>query len=160
MAKIKYNDNFPLLAEDYAREGMIDNEIAAALGISRAVYYKYQNMFQDFKDAIKRGKAPVDVEAEKALLKRVKGFEYEETQVEYINVPSKKGEKTAPKVTVIKKKNKMVIPDVAACIFWLKNRRPKKWRDRQNVELSGEDGEPVKIEFVPVKKKKDDNKTG
>jgi hypothetical protein len=23
-------------------------------------------------------------------------------------------------------------PDVTACIFWLKNRRPKEWRDVQN----------------------------
>ena len=160
MAKAKYNDNFPLLAEDYAREGMIDDEIAAALGISPASYYNYQKKHIEFLEAIKKGKAPVDVEAEKALLKRVKGFEYEETQVEYINVPSKKGEKTSPKVTVIKKKNKMVIPDVAACIFWLKNRRPKRWRDNQGIEVTGEDGEPIKIEYVPVKKKEDDNKTG
>ena len=27
-----------------------------------------------------------------------------------------------------------VPPDVNACIFWLKNRRPQDWRDVQNVE--------------------------
>lgn len=25
-------------------------------------------------------------------------------------------------------------PDTTACIFWLKNRQPRKWRDRQEIE--------------------------
>jgi len=35
MAKTKWCENFPLLAEGYAREGMIDIDIAAKLGISK-----------------------------------------------------------------------------------------------------------------------------
>jgi hypothetical protein len=27
-------------------------------------------------------------------------------------------------------------PNVTACIFWLKNRRPSEWRDVQNIEAS------------------------
>lgn len=149
MAKLKYNDDFPLLAEGYAREGMIDKEIAAALGISKPTFYEYQKKYPNFLNSIKRGKAPVDVKAENALLKRVEGFEYEETQVEYD--AAAEGEKATPKK--IKKVTKRVVPDVAACIFWLKNRKPKKWRDKQKIEFGGEDGDPIKIEFVPVKKK-------
>jgi hypothetical protein len=29
-----------------------------------------------------------------------------------------------------------VPPDVTACIFWLKNRRPSEWRDVQNVDTA------------------------
>ena len=149
MAKLKYNDDFPLLAEGMAREGMIDVEIAAALGISKDTFYQYQKKYPDFYDSIKRGKAPVDVRAENSLLKRVEGYEFEETHIEYEAV--KKGEKASAKK--VKKITKQMAPDVTACIFWLKNRKPKEWRDRHNVELSGEDGEPVKIEYVPVKKR-------
>lgn len=28
-------------------------------------------------------------------------------------------------------------PDTAACIFWLKNRQPAKWRDKTSTEISG-----------------------
>lgn len=150
MAKLKYNDDFPLLAEGMAREGLIDKDIAAKLGISVETFYQYVKKYPEFSEAIKRGKAPVDVRAENSLLKRVEGYEFEETHVEYEAV--KKGEKASAKK--VKKITKQMAPDVAACIFWLKNRKPKKWRDKQNVELSGEDGEPVKIEYVPVKKKK------
>ena len=130
MAKSKYEDTFPLLAEGYAREGMIDKEIAKKLGICLAAYYKYQNQYIEFMEAIKRGKAPVDVEVENSLLKRTKGFDYEETTVEY--KPVAEGQKASPKS--IKKTTKFIVPDVTACIFWLKNRKPDKWRDKQEIE--------------------------
>ena len=62
----KYEDTFPLLAEGYAREGMIDKEIAAKLGVSEATFYEYQKKYPEFSEAIKRGKKPVDVEVENA----------------------------------------------------------------------------------------------
>ncbi len=27
-------------------------------------------------------------------------------------------------------------PDTTACIFWLKNRKPAEWRDKQDVEMN------------------------
>lgn len=38
---------------------------------------------------------------------------------------------------VTKKVTKEVVPDTTAQIFWLKNRRPDKWRDKQDIEHSG-----------------------
>lgn len=35
--------------------------------------------------------------------------------------------------------------DVTACIFWLKNRRPAEWRDRQAIEHTGRDGAPIEV---------------
>ena len=35
--------------------------------------------------------------------------------------------------------------DTAAQIFWLKNRRPDEWRDKQQVERAGKDGGPLQI---------------
>ena len=36
-------------------------------------------------------------------------------------------------------------PDTTAAIFWLKNRQPKKWRDKQEVEHTGPNGGALKI---------------
>lgn len=33
--------------------------------------------------------------------------------------------------------------DTTAAIFWLKNRRPAEWREKQEVEHTGADGEPL-----------------
>jgi hypothetical protein len=150
MAKIKYNDTFPLRAEDMARKGLIDKQIAKNLGISHETLYQYQKKFPEFSDALKRGKAPVDVEVENALLKRAKGFEYEEVHTEYRlkSGETEPGAKAEP--TLVKRIKKVVVPDVTACIFWLKNRRKDEWRDMRDLGIFDELGEPLPLRFVEV----------
>ena len=43
---------------------------------------------------------------------------------------------------------KEVVPDTAAQIFWLKNRKPEAWRDKQNLEVSGLDEEKSKLDTI------------
>ena len=132
--KTKYDPNtFPLLAEGFAREGLRDIDIAKKMGISKTSLYKYEIEYSEFSDAIKRGKSPVDVEVENSLLKRAKGYSYEE--VTKIMSLDKKGNPQLKETKVVKKE---VMPDVGAQAFWLKNRKPDKWRDKHDVEHSGE----------------------
>jgi len=70
----------------------------------------------------------LDSRVENALLKRALGYEYTETRYEETD----KGEKRV-EVT------KHVPPDPRAAIFWLKNRRPDKWSDRQVLEHTDPD---------------------
>ena len=55
------------------------------------------------------------------LLKRALGYEYTEKKIE---IEANGGKKITQTV-------KHMAPDTTAQIFWLKNRRPDKWRDRQ-----------------------------
>lgn len=115
---------------------MIDKDIAKSLGIHVDSLYTYQKRYTEFFEAIKRGKAPVDVEIENALLKRAKGYEYEETMVEYKPGKSGKVSKKA-RPSLVRKTQKQVIPDVTAQIVWLTNRRPALWKHKKDVALSG-----------------------
>jgi len=134
MSKTKYNkDLFPLLAEGYAREGLNDKEISKKMGISTQSYYQYQKKYPDFFEAIKRGKAPVDFKAETALLKRALGYTYEEKTTEL-----RIDENGNARPAVVRTVKKEVPPDTGALAFWLKNRKPEKWRDRQDIQLQGE----------------------
>ena len=63
---------------------------------------------------------------ENALLKRALGYEAEETTTE---IREENGKKTK----YIKKTMRHVLPDTTAQIFWLKNRRPDKWRDKHEI---------------------------
>ncbi len=64
---------------------------------------------------------------ERALLKRALGFSHEETHTEEM-IDKATGEilETAKRRSV----KKEIVPDVRALLFWLKNRRPDRWRDR------------------------------
>lgn len=114
--------------EGWARDGLTDIQIAKKIDISQTTFYQWQKDYPVFSEAIKRGKAPVDIEVENALLKRALGYDYEETTTEIIELPN--GEKRKH----IKKVTKTVLPDTTAQIYWLKNRRPDRWREKPVVE--------------------------
>ncbi|MBQ4336914.1 MAG: hypothetical protein IKD46_07175 [Lentisphaeria bacterium] len=71
------------------------------------------------------GEAPQD-DVEKALLRRALGFRQEEIHTEDL-CDKKTGEvlEAVKRRTVIKD----IAPDVRALLFWLKNRRPGRWKD-------------------------------
>lgn len=124
-----------LRLEGFARDGLSDEQIAKKMGIGVSTYYEWQNRFQDIAEAIKKGKAPVDIQVENALLKRALGYTYTEVTEEYSR-PPRPGEKLPPKS--VKRVVKEMPPDVAALIFWLKNRRPQYWKDKPEVEAQQE----------------------
>lgn len=124
VAKGKYHDWLTpdglLLLEGWAREGLNDEQIAAKVGIRPSTYYEWANRFPEFAEAIKKGKAPVDIQVENALFKRAIGYDYEETVTEVYGDGKKH----------VRKVKKHMPPDVGAIAFWLKNRKPEKWRDK------------------------------
>ena len=134
------------LVEAWARDGLTDEQIAHNLGIGTATYYEYKNKYPEFAEALKNGKDDIDVEVENALLKRAMGYEYEEVTKEPLYNPVTGepilDENGDPKIVVTKVVKKFVNPDTTAQIFWLKNRRPQAWRDKQEVDVGNKDGKP------------------
>ena len=123
MAKSKYFTHVEpklTLIEGWARDGLTDEQIAKNLGVAVSTFNEYKKKYPEFSESLKKGKEIVDYEVENALLKRALGYEYDEVTYE-------RGEET-------KRVTKQVNPDTAALIFWLKNRNPEKWRDKQVVE--------------------------
>ncbi len=108
------------LLEGWARDGLTDDSIADKIGISRSTLSDWKNKFPDISDALKKGKEVVDIQVENALLKRALGYDYQEEKIE-------RSDKDGIKVT---QTLKHIPPDTTAQIFWLKNRRPDKWRDK------------------------------
>lgn len=154
-----------LKIEGWARDGLTNEQIAQNIGITQSTLYDWQKKYSEISEALKRGKDIIDRQVENALLKRALGYEY--TERTYIQVDMKGEEfhafKTAymnryklehPEATteelrlvelqiprtksvLDQEKTKEVIPDTTAQIFWLKNRKPNEWRDKQQVEHSG-----------------------
>lgn len=119
-----------LLLESWARDGFLDEAIAKKIGISKTTLYDWKKRFPDFANALKKGKEVVDIEVENALLKRALGYQTTETKTEIIQDSKDKSKTTTYTRTITKE----VPPDVTAQIYWLKNRQPKKWRDKPSEE--------------------------
>lgn len=131
IAKSKYEtDVKPKLIEIEAwkRDGLTDEQIFKNLGISRDTFYKYKEKYSDFSEAIKKGKEVADIEVENALFKRAIGYKYKEVIKEVKEIDGKKS-------TYVKEVIKEMPGDVGAQIFWLKNRKSSKWKDKQDIDI-------------------------
>lgn len=123
------------LLEGWARDGLTEEQIAKdKIGISRSTLNEWKKKFPDFSDTLKRGKEIVDIQAENALLKKALGGKYTEEVSRAVENPET-GETT---LQVVQRTTKEIPPDTAALIFWLKNRRPDKWRDKRDVNMEAE----------------------
>ncbi|MEK3993690.1 helix-turn-helix domain-containing protein [Psychrobacillus sp. FSL K6-2365] len=151
--------------EGWARDGLTNEQIAHNIGVTRKTLQEWITKYSDISDTLKRGKEVIDFEVENAMLKRALGYEYSERKYAQVEM-SEEEHYALKKVTVnrykmenpeatfeeiklaelqvskyksvlVEEKIKDVAPDTTAQIFWLKNRKPDKWRDKQNIEHSG-----------------------
>lgn len=134
-----------LAIEGWARDGLNDKQIAANTGVNEFTFSRWKTQYPQLAQAIKKGRMPVDVQVENALLKRALGFDYEEVTTEIVNLPDGTQRKHIKKVT------KMVVPDTVAAIFWLKNRKPMQWRDRPEPPVSTEALEKLDAVLANIK---------
>lgn len=94
------------------------------MGIGYTTLKEWLNRFPTLSATLKEGKIPVDLEVENALLRNAMGYDYEETVTEIEELGGGRQKKHVRKI----KKHRP--PDTTAQIFWLKNRRPDRWRDK------------------------------
>ena len=143
MAKGKYEQWLKpeglLKIEGWARDGLTNIQIATNMGIAERTFTEWIARFPAISAALKTGKEPVDTQVENALLKRALGYTDEEIITEIIEQPNGTQRKQVRKV------KKVFPPDVTAQIFWLKNRKPKQWREKveNNVNIDTEDLSPL-----------------
>lgn len=122
-----------LKIEGWARDGLTDKQIAHNIGISEQTLNVWKKKYPSFSESLKKGKEVVDRQVENALLKRALGYSYKEVTKQLCE----NAETGQMEMKVTKVVTKEVMPDTTAQIFWLKNRKPEQWRDKQNIEVSG-----------------------
>lgn len=136
-----------LLLEGWAREGLNDEQIAHNMGVHPATYYRWQADHNELREAIKKGKAPVDFEIENSLRDAAKG----QRIILKKPIKLKTTKRLAGKGTIEEEHVEYVEeeiyipPNVTAQIYWLNNRKPDKWRNRKAVDVEATNAEPVKV---------------
>lgn len=130
----KYTDDFPKRAYRLALLGLIDTDIALALGIQTETFYIFRKQHPEFAEALKKGKSEADGYVAESLYRRALGYSHPEDKVFVY--------KGSPVVVPTEKHHP---PDTTAAIFWLKNRQRDKWRDVWNLEHTGKNGAPIQM---------------
>lgn len=119
--KIEYNEQ----AYKLCQLGAIDRDLADFFGVSESTINLWKKEHPKFSESIKQSKEDLDARVERSLFERATGYSHPEDKIMQNN-----GE------PVIVPTIKHYAPDPTSMIFWLKNRQPKKWRDKQELEIS------------------------
>lgn len=127
-AKTKYKEEYNEQVEKICKLGSTDAQIANFFNVTETTINNWKIDFPIFFESIKKGKDHFDLNnVENALLKSAMGFDYDE--VSETDSSGENGSFSSTKTT-----NKKVVGNVTAQIFWLKNRQPARWKDKQEVE--------------------------
>lgn len=108
----------------WARDGLTDEQIAHNMKISVATLYNYKNKYLEILETLKKGKEIVDYEVENSLLKKALGYTKTLNKQKVTNLGD----------VIDYKEEIYVAPDTTAIIYWLNNRRPKQWRNKQEID--------------------------
>lgn len=125
----KFKEEYIELAYNYCLLGATDQDLARFFDVAESTINKWKLDYPLFSESLKKGKVDADALVARSLFKRAMGYKYEERKKE----ESEDGVKNT--VTV-----KEVAPDTTAQIFWLKNRQPTLWRDKQEIDNTSSDG--------------------
>lgn len=107
--------------------GATDADLADEFGVTTQTIKNWRSKYPEFFSAIKLSKMAADNEIERSLYQRAHGYSVDTVKV-FCN---KDGDVTRVPV------REHFPPDPTAMIFWLKNRKPKEWRDKSEVEVPG-----------------------
>jgi len=126
----KYKEEFADQARKLCLLGMTNENLASYFEVSPSSIDMWLTKHDHFSSAVKEGRQLADADVANSLFRRAVGAVVPENKVIchegiFTTVPT---EKHFP-------------PDTAACIIWLKNRQPGKWREKP----SDHDGDDDKV---------------
>lgn len=122
----KYQPEFAEQAAKLCKLGATDAQLADFFEVSVSTVNLWKVQHPEFSESIKVPKTEADNRVEQSLFLRAMGYEHDEVDIRVVG-----GELVQTPI------RKHYPPDATAMIFWLKNRKPADWRDKQEIEHKG-----------------------
>ena len=139
-----------LLIGGWAMDGLTEEQIAHNMGIAYSTFREWKKTYPALSAVLKKNKEVADRYVENALYNKATGFTATDRVVSSKKLVEYKDGKRVREVTVpvVVEVERYYPPDTTAEIFWLKNRKPDHWRDKQNMEVNGE-GKVMIVDSIP-----------
>lgn len=142
----KYDDD----ARALAAAGKTEQDMAEIWGLHIKTLWNWKQANPSFLRAIAEGKQVSDDRVEQSLYRKAVGYEHDDEELVVVG----------GKVKRIKTVRRYA-PDTTAAKFWLTNRRPRQWRDKQEIQalpssvtVTHEAGDSVKAMVANIRSRK------
>lgn len=123
-----YKQEYDEQARKLCLLGATDAEMADFFGVSEQTVNAWKSAHKSFLESITRGKLMADADVAEKLYQRALGYSHPAVKIfQHMGAP----------VEVAYTEH--YPPDTQAASLWLRNRQPKKWRDKVEQEGGGED---------------------
>jgi len=120
-----YRKEYAPQAFKLIRMGATQVDIAEFFGVSTGTVRKWAMTHPEMARALTRTDDEATVLVELSLFNRAIGYSYPDVDIRVVDGKIFKTEVM-----------RHVPPDVTAAIFWLKNRKPERWRDKVDLNFS------------------------
>lgn len=124
--------------------GATDQQLAEYFDVDVTTIWAWKNERKEFFNATKLGKDSADYRVERSLYERAVGYSHPDVDIRTVSCGD--GVSEVVQTPIIKH----YPPDPASMIFWLKNRKPREWRDKIDATVSNPDGSNL-IDVMSVK---------
>ena len=135
----KFQEEYIPIIKLLAEKGCTDQEMATAIGVTEQTFNNWKKSQPEFFESLKEAKEIADKRVERSLYERAIGYTHPEEKIFNNNG-----------AIIRANTHKHYPPDPTSMIFWLKNRKPKEWRDKQELEHSGPNGEQIAFKVIFV----------
>lgn len=154
----KYQDAAPIILTAL-EEGSTQEDAARKAGIDKTTFYAWIKDKPNFSNLVKRAKEvgrEKSLEAvERSLIDLAKGIEYEEVRTEYESVLNQQTGDYEPVIRKQVRTKKRIPPSAEAIKFFLTNRDPDLWKNRQEHDIKDLDLlKNLRVERVPSNRDK------
>ena len=119
----KYDENYNEQAYKLCLLGATDKDLADFFNVCEATINNWKLEHPTFLESLKMGKQTADANVAMSLYKRATGYDAPDVDIKVI-------ENQIVETPLIKH----YPPDPTSMIFWLKNRRSKDWKDKQEID--------------------------
>lgn len=142
----KYNEKYHVpWVRGLAKHGLTVEEIAEEIGVAKSTLHLWAKKHEELSDALNDGREIADLRVEESLYQAAIGAKSKETRK--LLTTDSSGRPEIERIEVIEKEH---APSPVAGIFWLKNRKPRQWRDRPDTRV-GEEAPVINI-TIPAEK--------
>lgn len=146
---MKYKAEYAPIAKALCFAGATVEGLATYFSVSAETINQWGKKYPEFEEALNE-RAVADQRVIGKLYERAMGMEFDEETKEVeafgfdqdgneVSMKSASLHRVERKLVTKKVVRKLLAPDVTAQIFWLKNRQPQDWRDKQDLNLTADE---------------------